>query len=223
MTFWAQVRVIAMRDLVVERRAPEALTIVLPFGLVALMAVPLAVGIDLPLIARVGPAIFWVTSLLYGMQVALRQSATDIGAQRDQLALLGLDPAARLVGRTMASGILLSIFMTGLAIAAIIFYSPAPVHGWLTLVAVAALFISGLALLATLAGEVTAGLGSRSLLAPLLVAPLAIPLLIGASQGQRALVQGDGILPWILLLVAVDLALMITAVLVARALEEAAR
>jgi ABC-type transport system involved in cytochrome c biogenesis permease component len=85
------------------------------------------------------------------------------------------------------------------------------------------LYAAGLALLTTMAGEVTAGLGSRSALAPLLVAPLAVPLLIAASQAQESLARGKGMLTWTLLMVAADLVLLIVGILVARPLEEAGR
>jgi heme exporter protein B len=223
MTFWRQVVVILQRDLVVERRASEALTVVMPFGVVALMAVPLAVGLDLPVISRIGPPVFWATALLFGMQVALRHSAADTAPQRDLLALLGVDPAARLVGRSLSAGTLLATYLAITAAAMVLFYSPELTPGWPNLIPVGLLFAAGLAILATLSGEITAGLRSRSSLAPLLVAPLSIPLLVGASQAQESLTRGDGILIWTLLLVAVDLTLGITTVLVARPLEEATR
>jgi heme exporter protein B len=81
----------------------------------------------------------------------------------------------------------------------------------------------GLTELGTLAGEVTAGLRNRSALASLIVAPLALPLVIGASQSVRALVQDTGILTWILLLIASDLALAVAGVALAKPLEEATR
>jgi heme exporter protein B len=192
--FWRQVLTVLGRDLVVERRASEALTVTLPFGVVALMAVPLAVGLDLPLISRIG-----------------------------MLALLGVDPAARLIGRALSAGILLAVYMTITAIATVLLYSPEPVSGWPRLIPLGLLYAAGLALLTAMAGEVTAGLGSRSALAPLLVAPLAVPLLIAASQAQESMARGKGILIWTLLMVAADLVLVIIGVLVARPLEEAGR
>jgi heme exporter protein B len=81
----------------------------------------------------------------------------------------------------------------------------------------------GLTELGTLAGEVTAGLRNRSALASLIVAPLAIPLVIGGSQTVESLARGAGILPWLLLLVATDLALAVAGVALARPLEEASR
>ena len=62
----------------------------------------------------------------------------------------------------------------------------------------------GLTELATLAGELTTGLANRSALASLIVAPLSIPLVIGASQSLEALRRSETILPWVLLMVTTD-------------------
>ena len=38
---------------------------VIPFGMVALLVVPMAIGIDTPLLDRIGPGLFWVVLLLF--------------------------------------------------------------------------------------------------------------------------------------------------------------
>jgi len=77
MSFWNQSLEIARVDLRVERRLGDTLRIVLPFAVVALMVFPLSLGIELATISRIGPAVFWALGILFGMQVALRQSAAD--------------------------------------------------------------------------------------------------------------------------------------------------
>lgn len=220
---WSQAGEIARRDLVAERRAGEVATIVVPFGAVALMALPFALGIEAAVIARVGPAMFWVVSLLYAMQITLRHTAADAPAHRDLLALLGVDPLARLLGRALATAVLLILFMTVMFPVMVVLYSPALPPGWPTALVPTLLAALGLALVGTIAAEVTAGLHARSTLAPLLVAPLAIPLLIGGSQALESLAGGGGILAWVLLVVASDLALAVTVAAIARPLEEASR
>ncbi|HEY7704480.1 MAG TPA: heme exporter protein CcmB [Acidimicrobiia bacterium] len=222
MSFWGQAATIARHELKVESRAGEAFTIVLPFGIVALMALPFALGADLPLISRVGPGVFWVITLVFGLQVALRPSSYREPAQRDLMALLGVDPAARYTGRCLGSGLLLAGVGAALALAMVVLYSPDPIDGWPVLVGVGLLFVTGLVQLGVLASDLTAGLRGRALLAPLLATPLAIPLLLGASQAQEELARGGVILPWVLLLVAADLILAVSGVLSARPLEEAA-
>jgi heme exporter protein B len=223
-SFWDQALEIARVDLQVERRIGDVLRIILPFAVVALLVFPLALGIDLAAITRIGPAVFWAIGVLFGMQVALRQAADDRPERRDLYALLGVDPAARFVGRSMSGSLLMLGFMLALMVATLILYSPRLPEGWPIPAAAAILLTSiGLTELGTLAGEVTAGLRNRTALASLIVAPLAIPLVLGGSQTLESLTRDTGILPWLLLLFATDLALAVAGVGLARPIEEASR
>jgi heme exporter protein B len=213
---------IARHDLLVERRAKETLTVVVPFGLAALIALPMAIGLDLPLISRIGPAAYWSTSLLFGMQIAWRNTVADTGPNRDLITLLGVSPVSRFWGRTMASTVLLVAFMLVLGVAALLVFSPQlPLTVWLPVIIV--LFATGLATIATLAADITTGLSGRSPLASVLVVPLALPLLVGAAQAAESLSRGSSILPWLLMLAAVEIVLAVAGTLAAKPLEDAAR
>jgi heme exporter protein B len=208
--------------LLIERRSGETWSIITPFAAAALMTIPLAIGINLPLISSIGWPIFWSIALLFGMQVAWRHVSSERNAMRDAITLLGVDPAARFTGRVVASGVLLSGFMLVIGALTIFLYTPDELNRWPWLIVVGLLFAAGLAQLATLASDLTVGLGARSSLAPLLVAPLALPLLIGAAQATDSLLRSSGILPWLLMLVLANLLLAIVGVLTARPLQEAA-
>jgi heme exporter protein B len=224
MTFWAQAVEIARVDLRIERRLGDVLRIILPFAVIGLLVFPLAMGVALSAITQLGPAVFWAIGVLFGMQVALRQAADDRPERRDLYSLLGVDPAARFVGRSMSGSVLMAGFMVVLLVATFVLYSPRLPAGWPGPVLLALLLTAiGLTELGTLAGEVTAGLRSRTALASLIVAPLAIPLVIGGSQTLESLARDTSILPWLLLLVATDLALAVAGVALARPLEEASR
>ncbi|HEY7468055.1 MAG TPA: heme exporter protein CcmB [Acidimicrobiia bacterium] len=224
MSLWGQAAEIARVDLRIERRVGDVLRIIIPFGVVALLVFPLALGVDLATVAEIGPAVFWALGILFGMQVALRQAASDRPERRDLYALLGVDPAARFVGRTLSGSVLMLGFLFALMIAMTVLYAPDLPEGWpapmLTAILLAGI---GLTELGTLAGEITAGMRNRTALASLIVAPLALPLVIGGSQTLESLTRGAGILPWLLLLVATDLALAVAGVGLARPLEEASR
>jgi heme exporter protein B len=222
MIFWRQARVLMRHELRLERRAGETWAIILPFSLGALVAVPLAIGTDLPLISRIGPAIFWVVALLFGMQIAFRYASPDRGPTRDLVVLLGVDPGARFTGRAIANGLLLIAFMTILGVGTLFLYTPEGFANWPWLIIVGLLFAVGLAQVSTLVGELTAGLGARPTLGPLLVTPLALPLVIAASQATNSLNRDGGILPWLLMLALADMVLAIVGVLTARPLEETA-
>jgi len=223
-SFWSQAREIARVDLIVERRIGETLRIILPFAAVSLLVFPFALSTRLSILREIGPGVFWALGILFGMQVALRQSAADDRARRDLHALMGVDPAARFVGRLLSGTLLTFAFLVVLFGTMVVLYAPELPPGSLPVTALGALLLSvGLTELGTLAGEVTAGLRNRTTLASLIVAPLALPLVIGASQTLTALNRGTVILPWVLLMITTDLALAVAGVGLAKPIEEATR
>ncbi len=224
MSFWSQALEIARVDLRLERRIGDSLRIVLPFAVVSLLIVPLALGVRLSLAPQIGFAVFWALGILFGMQIALRHSASDSRVRRDLYTLLGVDPAARFVGRTISGALLTFAFLLALFATMLVIYGPdLPPRGIVVGPLTSALLAIGLTELGTLAGEVTSDLRNRSTLASLIVAPLAIPLVIGASQSIEALARDTSILPWVLLILATDLALAVAGVGLARPLEDATR
>lgn len=224
MTFWRQATEIARVDLTVESRVGNTLRITLPFAVIALMVFPLALGLRLNVLSTVGLGVFWAIGVLFGMQVALRQSADDSAERRDLHALLGVDPAARFVGRLLSGGLLMVGFLLVLLAGMVVLFDPEiPPGGWSVLVLATLLVAIGLTELGTLAGEITTGIANRTVLASLIVAPLALPLIVGGSQAVEAVARDTGILPWILLLIATDLALAVAGVALAKPLEEATR
>lgn len=224
MSLFSQTFEIARVDLVVEKRLGDTLRIILPFGIAALMIFSLAFGFEIVSLGNTGPAVFWSVALLFGMQIALRSTTLETEQRRDMMTLLGLDPAARFLGRSISAAVLLGAFMTVLLAAMLLLYSPRLPVGWPVPMALTLLLATvGLAMLATLAGEVTSGLRNRTALASLIVAPLVIPIVIGASQVLEAINRSSGILTWILLLTTTDLVLLVTGVGLARPLEEASR
>lgn len=219
--FWRQALAVARRDLTIEGRAGEALSVVVPFAAVAVFVVPLAADALSRELSDLAFPVFWLVALLFGMQIALRNTATESPTQRRVLALAGLDPAARFTGRSLAATLLTLALLAVTAPLVVLFYDPAPIPRAWVMAPVLTLFAAGLSMLATLAGDVTVGLRTRSALAPLLVAPLAVPLLVGAAQTLEALVHGRSTLTWLLLLVVDDVVLAATGVAAAQPLEDA--
>ncbi len=202
-----------------ERRRGEVTWVTLPFGAIALLLIPLAIGIDAPTLRRIGPGLYWIVVLLFGVLVTVRRTATEGSADRDLAMRLGIDPAAAFVGRSLANSGLLLVFEMVVGVVAVALYD-IRLSQWPWLFVVVPAAGLGLGLLGTLAGAIAAGEGGANLV-PFLVAPLAIPLLLGATQSLDAgLGGGDGSLPWVLLMVLVDVILVIVGVLTARPLQE---
>lgn len=214
-----QVLALARKDVRAELRAGEALLVTAPFGAVALLLMPLAIDSDTPLLRQVGPGMYWLVVLLFGVLVTLRASAADGPAQLDLLRLSGAGPEVRLAGRALANTVLLLAFQAVLAPVAIALYDLEPA-GWLWLVPVFPLVAIGLAVLGALADALAQGLAGRTTLGPLLVAPVALPLLLAATQVPQAVRYGAPPWPWLLLAVTVDLTLVLLTLGCARYLEE---
>ncbi|MBU1228192.1 MAG: heme exporter protein CcmB [Actinobacteria bacterium] len=219
--FWTQAAEMARKDLRTEVRTGEVFLITIPFGAVALMLIPLAVGTDTPLLRNIGPGMFWVVVLLFGVLVATRQSGVEGTPQQDLLSLLGIDPAAQFTGRAGATTLLLLAFELVLGPVALALYDPQP-KGWPWIALLVPLVAAGLGLLGTLAATIASSIASSALV-PLLVAPLSVPILLAATQTMDGLRYGNTILGWILLLVTMDLLLAVAGVLSARPLQEASR
>lgn len=218
---WQQCRELARKDLRVEWRAGETLLVIAPFGALALLAVPLAVGANTPLLRQVGPGMYWVVVLLFGLMVTVRQSAVDGSAQRAMLRLVGVHPLVRLSGRILANVVLVLGFEVVLVPVVAVLYDPDPV-GWVWLVPVLPMVAIGLAVLGTAANALSEGLAGRTALGPLLVMPVAVPLLLAASQVPQAVLYGRPPWPWLLLIAAVDLVAAAALALCATQLEEVA-
>ena len=217
--FWVQATAVAGRDLLRERRRGDVLWITIPFGAIALLLVPLAIGTDASLLREIGPGMYWVIVMLFGVLVAVGKASSETVPQQDASSLLGLDPAAGFVGRTASAALLLLIFEGVVGVIAVGLYDISIIGiPWL---AVTLLIVAvGLGLLGTLTGSIVNSTSAGTALVPLLVAPLSVPLLLGATQGHEGLRLGRSIVSWVLLMVAVVLVVAIIGVLTARPLQE---
>lgn len=217
--FWPQAFAIARRDLDRERRAGEVAWVTIPFGAIALLLVPLAVGINQDVLGEIGTGMLFVVVLLFGVLTAVRRTSSETPEQRDAIALLGIDPAAEFVGRTAAGSLLLIVFQIVMGAVAVVLYG-LDISGWGWMVIVMPLTAVGLAELGTLSSSIASSTNAGPALVPLLVTPLAIPLLLGATQTVEAIEQDGGNLVWLVLMAIVVLALAIVGVATARPLQE---
>lgn len=217
--FWPQAFAIARRDLDRERRSGEVAWVTIPFGAIALLLVPLAVGINQDVLAKIGTGMLFVVVMLFGVLTSVRRTNIETPAQRDAIALLGIDPVAEFTGRAMASALLLLVFEVVMGAVTVALYG-LDLAGWEWMVLVMPLTAIGLAELGTLSGAIAASLNAGPALVPLLVTPLAIPLLLGATQTVESLGRDGGNLSWLVLMAIVVLVLAIVGVVTARPLQE---
>ena len=153
---------------------------------------------------------------MYGSQ-ELRNLMIEQG-HVDNLQLKGLSSERKPV---FAGGVavLLLLFELVMGVVAVLLYG-LDVSSWSWMFVVMPLTAIGLAELGTISGAIAASVQAGPALVPLLVTPLAIPLLLGATQTVESIGREGGNLSWLLLMLIVVLVLAIVGVLTARPLQE---
>jgi heme exporter protein B len=176
------------------------------FFLAVVTVIPFGVGPDLKLLARIGPAMLWVSALLatlLNLDRLFRDDRDD--GSLDLLVLAGrpleLTVLAKCLGAWLATGLPVVIVAPFLGI--LLGLEPA------ALVTTTATLLAGtpaLTLIGAIGAALTAALGRGGLLVAVLVLPFTIPVLIfGVSAASSVIVGPTPFLPPFLILVALTL------------------
>lgn len=180
-------RALFKRELRVARRVGGGATMGLMFFLILVIIVPFAIGPDLNLLARIGPAILWIAALLASLLGLDRLFHGDAEDGSLDLLLMGEQPLELVVlvkclAHWTATGL-------PLVIAAPIFGLMLAMDGP-ALAGIAATLLVGtpaLTLLGAIGAGLTVGLRRGGLLMAILILPFTIPVLIfGVSAASAA-------------------------------------
>ncbi len=181
-----------LRDLRLALRAGSGFGLGLAFFLLLAVLVPLGVGPEPALLARIAPGILWVGALLACLLSLDRIFALD--AEDGSLDLLATAPvpmegvvAVKALAHWIVTGLPLTL---AAPVMALLLNLPAPGYGWL--LAALALGTPALSVIGAFGAAVTVGLKRGGLLLSLLVLPLYVPTLIfGAEAVRRGATGGD--------------------------------
>jgi heme exporter protein B len=209
MTFgarWRIARLIAAKDLRIERRSRVLINQVLPFAGVTMVMFAFALDTT-NVLEQVAPGLVWLATLFSLLLLVQRSFGVenDDGAL-DALRVAGVDPLAIFWGKSLALAAQLAALEVVLMIAAVLLYGAVvPLGGAVLLVTTLITATCGLACVGTLYGGLTAGFSGRETLLPLLVLPVVAPVLIGATRAVEAALGTGGVAlsegwPWIGLL-----------------------
>lgn len=195
---------VAGKDLRIEARSRVAINQVAPFALLVLVLFAFALDPDRGVLVRASAGLFWLAvtfSALLAVQRSFGLEAAD-GA-RDGLRLSGLDPAGIFVGKAAAIAVQLVALEVLLAAGVAVLYN-ADLSGWLVLGLTALLASAGLAAAGCLYGVLSAGTRVRETLLPLLLVPVAAPVVLCATRAWEAALAGvsSEAGPWMRLLAA---------------------
>jgi heme exporter protein B len=206
MSVWRIARLIAAKDLRIERRSRVITDQVLPFAGVTMVIFAFALDSD-AVLERVAPGLVWLATM-FSLLVLVQRSfsiETDDGAL-DAMRVAGVDARAIFLGKAISLGVQLLVLEVILLGAAIVLYGQSvPLDGLVLLVTTLLAATCGLASVGTLYGGLAAGIRGRETLLPLLTLPAVAPVLIGATRaveaalGTAGAVVSDG-WPWVGLL-----------------------
>ncbi len=191
MTLVEEAVLVAAKDLRIEAHARVVMTQVLPFGVVVLLLFAFALDPDRGVLPVVAPGLFWVAVLLSSLLAVSRSFAieADHGA-RDGLRLSGLDGAAIFLGKAAAIAVQLLVLEVVLLIGVFVLYDVDP-RGLAVLVVAGVLATTAIAALGVTYGVLAAGMRVRETLVPLLVLPITMPVLLGATRAFEFALADD--------------------------------
>lgn len=209
---------ILKRDLALAARAGGGGELALVFFLTIVVLVPFALGPDLNLLSRIGPAILWLgalLSVLIGLDRLFQADEEDGSLELIRASSLPLEGAvlAKGLAHWLTTGLPLAIAspLLGLLVAL-------PGEGVLPLFATLLAGTPALSFIGAAGAALAASLKRGGLIVPVLVAPLTIPVLIfGVSAANAAL---GGTVPFrtpFLILAALSLASIVVGTLAAAA------
>lgn len=212
--FWA----LLLRDLRLAWREGGALLTALGFYLIVVAVLPLGLGPDLNLLARIAPGVLWVALLLAALLSVDRIFHNDFeDGALDTLALgplpLELVAAAKALAHWITTGIPLTLAAPVLGL---LLNLPAEGYGPLMLTMAAG--TPAVSFIGAIGAALTLGLRRGGLLLSLLILPLYVPILIFGVSAMTAVIVGPGaFLPPYLILCALTLAAIVLAPVAAAA------
>ncbi len=206
MSIWRITRLVAAKDLRIERNSRVLINQVLPFAGVTMVIFAFALDAD-SVLERVAPGLVWLATMFSLLVVVQRSFAVEVDdGALDALRVAGVDARAIYLGKSLGLAVQLLVVEIVLLIAAIILYRQSvPLDGVVLLVTTMLTATVGLAAVGTLYGGLAAGFKGRETLLPLLTLPAVTPVVIGATRaveaalGTAGAVVSDG-WPWVGLL-----------------------
>lgn len=198
---------VVWKDLLAELRSKELLSSLIVFALLVVLVFNFALELDRGAREAVAAGVLWVTAI-FTATLGLNRS---LAAEKDRGSLDGLllapmDRSALYLGKTAGNILfMLLVQIVVLPVFSVLFnlpmFQPA-------LLAAVGLGTVGYAAVGTLLASMSAHSRSRDLMLPILLFPVAVPVLVAVVKASSSALAGapwDEIAPWFHLLIAYDL------------------
>jgi heme exporter protein B len=205
--FLAKVWVIVVKDVAAELHTREMVSAMLVFAVLSLLIFSLALDLRGAVARAAGPGVLWVTVAFAGTLALSRSLAREQQSGCiDGLLLAPMDRSAIFFGKALGNLIFMAVVeIVLLPLFSALFDVPLLLPGVLLVVALGTL---GYAAVGTLLASIAVNTRAREVMLPVLLLPLAVPLLIAAVQATGRLMEGASLGEvggWLQLLVIYDL------------------
>ena len=208
MTFARRTWIVLWKDVVVEARSKATLNALVFFALLLLFVFQFALGPDRERLGGVLPGLLWLAFLLSGLLALGRTFLVERENDCWEALLLAPgDKSAIYLGKLGGNLVLMFVVEAILLGLFVVFFDVALGGALPSLALVVALGTVGLAAIGTLFSGMTANVRARELLFPVLLLPVAIPVLLATVRATEATLAGHGlggVSHWVGLLVAAD-------------------
>ena len=206
---WPALNALLWRDVALARKQGGGLGAALSFILAVVVLVPLSVGPDLNLLARLAAGLMWLALLLAVLLTADRIFQQDL--EDGTLDLMTMAPVpfelvalVKAIAHWLTVSLPLALIAPPLGLMLNLDIASLPVL-WLAMVAGSL----ALSLLAALGGAVTAGLRRGGLLISILILPLYVPVLVFGVSATTMMMGPQSALPSLLILLAITLVCLV--------------
>ena len=209
MSLAGQTALMARKDLRIEARGRYALGAALPFAGTLLIAFGLSLGPGRSLLEQTAPGLLWL-AVLFSSVLSFRQAYEAEGEDGalETLVLAPVDRAAIYLGKALAVALQLLVLEAIVIALVAALFDLSLVGAPLTLAAAFVLGTIGLVAVGSLFGVLNESPKARESVVPLLILPLATPVLVAGVKATALATGGSGGGPqaasWLGLLVAFD-------------------
>lgn len=204
--YWRAVSAVLWKDLAAEFRSKELLSAMLVFSLLVVLIFNFALQLDRAARENVAAGVLWVTAVFSGTLGLNRSLAQEKDrGSLDGLLLTPVDRSAIYVGKTLGNWLFMLVVQAVILPVFVVLYNQ-PMLQPLLLVFVV-LGTLGYASVGTLLASMAVHSRSRDVMLPILLLPVAVPVLVAAVQGSAGVLEQrawDEISQWFNLLIGYD-------------------
>ena len=192
MTFLKVIQWVVWKDLITEIRSRETLSSMLFFAMIVILVFSFSFSMDQDAVRELIAGIIWVAFAFTGI-IGLGKSFT-VELQNDCLEYLQLSPAPKgaiYLGKMTANLLFMLIVEILMFPLFVLFFNLDVVEEIGLLLLIFFLATLGLSAVGTLFSALTVQIRAREVMLPVLLLPLAVPVMIAAVEATRGALNGD--------------------------------